>query len=72
MKILNELIITGELSDRIVDNFIQKMQEKESSKCDEDKYRPPLSECNGTTLNISNNSQEKVVNVSDSFEVKNK
>ena len=50
---------TGELSDRIVDNFIKKIQEQEESKPVEENNRVPLSECNGTIMNSSNYNQEK-------------
>lgn len=63
-KILNTLIITGELSDKIVDDFIKKLQEKDSFKLKEEKCVPP-SECKATTLKTSK-SQEKI-NVSESW-----
>ena len=59
------LLSTGELSDRLVDSFIERMKEKEkdSSKLKEENYRAPLSDCNAPTMKTSN-SQDKT-NVSD-------
>ena len=51
----------GELSDAIVDNFIKKIREKNSSQLEKENYRHPLSECTGTKLESSNSQENENV-----------
>ena len=59
---------TGDLSDAIVDNFIKKIREENSSLLKKENYRHPLSECTRQTLKSSNSQENK--NVADEMEYK--
>ena len=63
----NTQITKGKLSDEIVENFIKKMQDKDSPNIKDEKDRVPLSEFKGTTLKTSD-SQDKLY-VPESVEV---